>query len=134
MAHSTVSFAAGAGVVAASLLIVGPNPAVAVADRHGLGHSDNDYRKNGSSGHGGNRKGAASNFVTDVIAGVSAIAGVDKNSKPDLDPPKMDLDPPKMQLGPSGVGENRFAAESIAPEGQMALRSAPSPRRRSETT
>ena len=117
MAHSTVSFAAGAGVVAASLLIVGPNPAVAVADKHGLGHSNNDHRKNGSSGHGGNRKGAASNFVTDVIAGIGAIAGVDKNSKPDLDPPK-------MQLGTSGVGEDLYAAESIAPEGPMALRSA----------
>lgn len=35
VAHSTVRFAAGAGVIAASLLIVGPNPAQAVADKHG---------------------------------------------------------------------------------------------------
>jgi hypothetical protein len=116
VAHSTVRFAAGTGVVAASLLIVGPNPAVAVADRHWWGHSNNDHRKNGSSVHGGHPKRAASNFVTNVI-GIGAIAGVDTNAKPDLDPPK-------MELGTSSVGEDLFAAESIAPEGQMALRSA----------
>ncbi len=57
MAHSTVRFAAGASVVAASLMIVGPNPAQAVADKHGSGpHSNTDSRKNGSGGQGGNAK------------------------------------------------------------------------------
>ena len=87
MAHSTVRIAAGAGVVAASLLIVGPNPAPAVADKPGSGHSNNDYRKNGSGGQGGNAKRAASNFVRDVVNGISSIAGIDRNSKPNLDPP-----------------------------------------------
>ncbi len=43
VAQSTIRFAAGAGVVAASLLIVGPNPAHAVADKHGSGtHSKHE--------------------------------------------------------------------------------------------
>ncbi len=105
-------------MVAASLLIVGPNPATAVADKPGSGHSNNDYRKNGSGGQGGNAQRAASNFVRDVVNGISSIAGIDKNSKPNLDPPKMDL-------GTAGSDTPQlFAVESLAPEGQTAMRSA----------
>ncbi len=118
MAQSTVRIAAGAGVVAASLLIVGPNPADAAADRHGSGQYNNDYRKNGSGAQGGYAKRAASNFVTDVVDGISTIAGIDNNSKPNLDPPKMDL-------GTSGSAtEDLFVVQSLAPEGQTAMRSA----------
>ena len=50
MAQSTIRFAAGASVVAASLLVAGPNPAHAVADKHGSGsHSTDDDRKGGSN-------------------------------------------------------------------------------------
>ena len=105
-------------MVAASLLIVGPNPAAAVADRPGSGHSNNDYRNNGSGGQGGNAKRAASNFVRDVVNGVSSIAGIDRNSKPNLDPPTMDL-------GTAGSDTPQlFVVESLAPEGQTAMRSA----------
>lgn len=121
MVHSTVRIAAGASVVAASLLIVGPNPADAAADRHGSGHSNNDNRKNGSGAQGGYAKRAASNFVSDVVNGISSIAGIDKRSKPNLEPPKMDL-------GTSGSDtEDLFVVQSLAPEGQMAMRSAAIP-------
>ena len=66
-------------MVAASLLIVGPNPAQAVADKHGSGsHFDNDSRKNVSSGKGGNAQRAVSNWVKDVIGGFG-IAGQDRS-------------------------------------------------------
>ena len=126
VAHSTVRIAAGAGVIAASLLIVGPNPADAAADRHGSGQYNNDYRKNGSGAQGGYAKRSASNtaharseteFVRDVVSGISGIAGIDDNSKPDLAPPKMDL-------GTSSPTENLLAVQSLAPESQTAARSA----------
>ena len=104
-------------MVAASLLIVGPNPAAAVADRPGSGHSNNDYRKNGSGGQGGNANRAASNFVRDVVNGISGIAGIDNNSKPNLDPPKMDL-------GTAGSDSPQlFVVESLAQiaQGQITL-------------
>jgi hypothetical protein len=117
VAHSTVRIAAGAGVVAASLLIVGPNPASAVADRHGSGHSNNDYKKkNGASSQGGYAKRAASNFVKDIVNGINTIAGIDNDSKPNLDPPKMDL-------GGSNTSDF-FTVESVAPQSQTAMRSA----------
>ncbi|MGZ6777401.1 MAG: hypothetical protein ACXVGO_00250 [Mycobacterium sp.] len=87
MAHSTVRFAAGAGVVAASLLIVGPNPAQAVADKHGSGNHIDDYRKNRSSGY---PKGGVSNWVNDM-AGIGNFADPQQDSKSNLDPPLMDL-------------------------------------------
>jgi hypothetical protein len=118
VAYSTVRIAAGAGVVAASLLIAGPNPAAAVADRHGSGHSNDDFRQNGSSGQGGTIRQGASNLVKDVVSGIGSIAGIDRNSKPNLDPPKMDL-------GTAGSDTPQlFMAESLAPEGQPAMRSA----------
>ena len=84
MAHSAIRIAAGAGVVAASLLIVGPNPADAAADEDRSGsYSENDQA------------------------------------------PKPDLDPPQMELGTGGSDlEDDALAESFAPEGQVALRSA----------
>jgi hypothetical protein len=104
-------------VVAASLLIVGPNPP-AYADRHGSGHSNNDYRKSGSKGSSGSVNRIASNVVNDVIDGVGRIAGIDGNSRPNLDPPKMDL-------GTGGVDTPElFVVESLAPQGQTAMRSA----------
>jgi hypothetical protein len=117
VAHSAVRIAAGAGVVAASLLIVGPNPAAAVADRHGSDHFDNDFRTNRSGGQGGITQRGASNFVKDVVNGIGRITGIDMNSKPNLDPPRMDL-------GTGGVDTPDFFVESIAPQGQTAMRSA----------
>jgi hypothetical protein len=116
VAHSTVRFAAGAGVVAASLLILGPNPAHAVADKHGPGSQfDNDSRKNVSSGKGGNAQRPVSNWVKDVIGGFD-IAGQD--AKPDLDPPLMNLG--------TGGGDLQDVAvvNTLAPQGQAAMRSA----------
>jgi hypothetical protein len=116
VAHSTVRFAAGAGVVAASLLIVGPNPAQAIADKHGPGSQfDNDSRKNVSSGKGGNAQGAGSNWVNDVLGGFG-IAGQD---------PQPDLDPPLMNLGTGGGDlEDVAVVNSFAPQAQTAMRSA----------
>jgi hypothetical protein len=116
VAHSTVRFAAGAGVVAASLLIVGPNPAQAVADKHGPGsHFDNDPRKNVSSGKGGNAQRPVSNWVKDVIGGF----GIGDQG------PKPDLDPPLMNLGTGGGDpEDLVVVNSLAPQPQTAMRSA----------
>lgn len=96
-------------MVAASLLIVGPNPAQAAADKHGSGQSNNDVGKKGSSGQGGNAK----------------RGGTNSDSKPDLDPPV-------MQLGTSGgdvadlpvVNSEDLAVTNIAPDGQVAVQSA----------
>lgn len=115
MAHSTVRFAAGAGVIAASLLVVGPNPAHAFADKHGPGgHSYDDHRKNGSGGRGGGAGGGSSNTsVNDVVTG-----GI-------VDQPPLNLDPPQMNLGTSGSDLGDLAVtDSAAPQGQAALRSA----------
>jgi hypothetical protein len=116
VAHSTVRFAAGAGVVAASLLILGPNPAQAVADKHGPGsHVGNDSRKNVSSGKGGSAQRPVSNWVKDAIGGFG-IAGQDA---------KPDLDPPLMNLGTGGGGlEDVAVVDSVAPQAQTAMRSA----------
>jgi hypothetical protein len=68
VAHSTVRFAAGAGVLAASLLIAGPNPAHAVADKHGSGaHAKNDNRKNGSGSPLGDVEPGVANPVEDAL-------------------------------------------------------------------
>lgn len=108
VAYSTVRFAAGAGVVVASLLIVGPNPAQAVADKHGSGNRIEDYRKNGSSGY---PKGGASNWA--------GLDEAEQDSKSNLDPPLMDS--PAVGGDPGDLAVvNSFAAEDEAP----ALRSA----------
>ncbi|MFY9918277.1 MAG: hypothetical protein WAL26_07765, partial [Mycobacterium sp.] len=83
MAHSTVRIAAGASVVAASLLIVGPNPADAAADKHGSrSHSEIDSW----NGQGGNAQRGASTWVSDVLD-----IGAGQAEKPDLEPPLMDF-------------------------------------------
>ncbi len=129
MAQSTIRLAAGAGVVAASLLIVGPHPAQAVADKHGSGsHSKNDDRKNGSNRRGNRPKPS----VPNLLNGVLNIRGTAKDPIPDLAPPATDLEPPVMDLGPRvmdlGTGgsdlEDLAVVQSIAPEGPTALRSA----------
>ena len=113
MAYSTVRIAAGAGVVAASLLIVGPNPAPAFADKPGW--SSDDYGNNGPGRQGGYAKRDASNVVKDVINGTSSFPDTGEDSKPDADPRKMDL---------GSNDEDPVVTESFAPEGQMAMRSA----------
>ena len=111
VAHSTVRIAAGAGVVAASLLIVGPNPADAVADGRGSGSR---FENDDWTAQGGNAQRRASDGVNDVLN----AGGADKTPKPDLNSPVMDL-------GTGGSGSEDLAmVESFAPEGQVALRSA----------
>src|SRR6185436_5806738 len=97
VAHSAIRIAAGAGAVAASLLIVGPNPAGAAADEDGQGsYSENDDW----NGPGATR---------------GTIRGTEQA-------PKTDLDPPQMKLGTSGSDlEDNALVENSAPEGQVAL-------------
>ncbi|OBB08976.1 hypothetical protein A5662_09020 [Mycobacteriaceae bacterium 1482268.1] len=90
-------------MVAASLLIVGPNPAQAVADKDGRGSVTNeDSRRGGSHGHG-NLGRAVSDFVNNVLRGGAR---------------KRNLTPPEMEIGDPAI------VESVAPEGPVALRSA----------
>ena len=107
-------FAAGAGVVAASLLIVGPYPAQAVADKHGSGsHSWNDERGNGS-----NRPSGQQRSGSDRVNDVPDIGDVDGDSK-------SPLDPPLMNLGTGGSDlEDLATVDSIAPDSPVTLRSA----------
>ncbi|WP_123023887.1 hypothetical protein [Mycolicibacterium stellerae] len=115
MAHSTVRFAAGAGVVA-SLLIGGPNPAQAQADGHALGpYANDDYQNIGSSGQSNGLKRPVSNWVNDV----PSVLGIgDKDPKPNLDPPPMDL-------GTGGsVLEDVPTVSSFSAEEPIAMRSA----------
>ncbi|HKV17611.1 MAG TPA: hypothetical protein VJR50_01170 [Mycobacterium sp.] len=110
MAHSTVRIAAGAGLVAASLLIVGPTPAPALADKYGS--SNDDYRNNGSA-----KRGGVSNVVKDVINGINSFTGAGADNKSDRNP--------TMDVG--GGAEELYMVQSAAPEGQMAMRSAAVP-------
>jgi hypothetical protein len=135
LVQSTIRFAAGAGVFAASLLIVGPNPAQAVADKNGSGSdSRNDDRKSGSNRHGNRAKPSVPNLLNDVLE----VAGNDKGLLSDLTRPAMDLAtagndksllpdlaPPVMELTTAGSDFADLAiAQSIAPEGPITLRSA----------
>jgi hypothetical protein len=130
--QSTIRFAAGAGVFAASLLIVGPDPAQAVADRNGSGsHSGNDDWKGGSNRPGNRTKPS----VPDLVNNVLEVAGNDKGLLPDLAPPVMDvgavgidkgllpdLAPPLMDLTTAGSDLADLATtQSIAPEGPITL-------------
>jgi hypothetical protein len=117
VAHSTVRVAAGASVVAASLLIVGPNPAQAVADKDGSGIFNNDYRKNGSSGRGDSGNRIVSNLVQDVL-GIGGTGVGANDAKPDLAPQLMDLG-----TGGGDV-EDLAVVNSFAVQDQTALRSA----------
>jgi hypothetical protein len=114
VAHSTVRFAAGAGVLAASLLIAGPNPAHAVADKHGSGsaHDNGDW----TNGNRGGAKQGVANVVKDVLP-VGGVGGADNDAKPDLDPPPMSL--------PEGVDtENLAVADTFDVAAPTVLRSA----------
>ena len=76
MAQSTVRIAARAGVVAASLLVLGPMPAHASADKHGSGsHSKHDNRNELL----GSPNETLSNFANDVLG---------------VDTPKSSITPP----------------------------------------
>jgi len=115
VAQSTIRVAAGAGVVAASLLIAGPNPAHAIADKHGLGpHSVYEDRNDRPNGPSNRRNSGGLSWAKDV----SNTAGGVKDPKPSTAPPLMDLGTGGSDLDDLAV------AESIAPEGPMALRSA----------
>ena len=103
--------------MAASLLIVGPNPAQAVADKHGSGSQyTDDNQKNGSSGQGGNVLRTPSNSVNDVLD-MGSLGGAVKDPKPDLEPPPMDLGTGGGDL------EDLATVNSFAPQDQVALRS-----------
>jgi hypothetical protein len=129
VAHSTVRFAAGAGVVAASLLIVGPNPAQAVADRHGPGwHSDDDYRKNGASGQAGNAKRPASNWLNDTLRQFGLV-GTGNSQTPVIEPPPMNLGSDSAELfvvqSADAPVAMRSAAVAETPAGDNAPAAAP---------
>ena len=115
MTHSTIRFAAGAGVVAASLLIVGPNPAQAVADKHGSGsHSRNDELGNRSNRPSSGQKRSAPDSVNRVLD----LGDADGDSKSPVDPPQMNLGTGRSDL------EDLATVDSIAPDGPVTLRSA----------
>jgi hypothetical protein len=121
VAQSTIRCAAGAGVVAASLLIMGPNPAQAVADKHGSGsHYQFNGQKNRENRQGNGQEGGGANWVNDVfdIEGSDDSDGSDNDQTPSFDPPLMDL-----STGGSDL-EDLAVVQSIAPDGPVALRSA----------
>lgn len=97
MVQSTIRFAAGAGVVAASLLIVGPCPAPAVADEGGSSSQEP--------------------FGRDSADDDSPDSSIGADSKSAIDGP--------MNLGTGASDlEDLAVADSIAPDGPVTLRSA----------
>ena len=99
MAHSTIRFAAGAGVVAASLLIVGPNPADAVADEDGSSSQERLRPRFGE--------------MTTKPRQQRRCGSRNRRSTV------------QMNLGTGGSDlEDVALADSFAPDGQVALRSA----------
>ena len=115
MAQSTIRFAAGAGVVAASLLIVGPYPAQAVADKHGSGsHSRNDELGNRSNRPSSGQQRSGPDSVNRVLD----LGDADGDSKSPVDPPQMNLGTGRSDL------EDLATVDSIAPDGPVTLRSA----------
>ena len=115
MAQSTIRFAAGAGVVAASLLIVGPYPAEAVADKHGSGsHSRHDELENRSNRPSSGQKRSGPDSVNRVLD----LGAADRDSKSPVDPPQMNLGTGRSDL------EDLATVDSIAPDGPATLRSA----------
>ena len=115
MAQSTIRFAAGAGVVAASLLIVGPYPAEAVADKHGSGsHSRHDELENRSNRPSSGQKRSGPDSVNRVLD----LGDADRDSKSPVDPPQMNLGTGRSDL------EDLATVDSIAPDGPATLRSA----------
>jgi hypothetical protein len=98
--QSTVRFAASASLIAASLLMVGPNPAQAVADKHGPGsYSKNDARKNGANRKADNPPRRISDFVNGAVHS----GDFDGNSRLDLIPPPMALRSAAVAEQPVGV-------------------------------
>jgi hypothetical protein len=115
VAQSTIRFAAGAGVVAASLLIVGPYPAEAVADKHGSGsHSRHDELENRSNRPSSGQKRSGPDSVNRVLD----LGDADRDSKSPVDPPQMNLGTGRSDL------EDLATVDSIAPDGPATLRSA----------
>lgn len=107
VAYSTVRFVAGAGVIAASLLIAGPNPAQATADKQGSSHHGNDG-KNGSSG--GNAKSGGSNFnAVDDQATALRSASIAEQSARD----NVSAAAPQSGSGYSGQSATSFRAPRV---------------------
>ncbi|PEG41958.1 hypothetical protein CQY20_03490 [Mycolicibacterium agri] len=99
-------------MIAASLLIAGPNPAHAVADKNGSGsHSKHDSRKNGSHGHDRSFQKRVSDWVNDAF-------DADRGRKPG----KPDSAPPLMDPGTSGGDLGELGALTV--DAPVALRSA----------
>ena len=116
VAQSTVRLAAGAGVVAASLLILGPFPAEAVADKHGSGsHTGNDDWLNRSDKPGSGSQGPGRNLTNSIRDGLNAVGA----PRPSIEPPPMNLGTSSSDLGAPMTVES-FAV-SDAP---VAMRSA----------
>ncbi len=116
VSHSGVRFAAGAGVVAAALLVVGPNPAQAVADKHGSGHHSEEDRMGGSSGQRATTNRGSSSAGKDG----SGFGGSGQDAYPDVAPPMMDLGSAGVELG-----DSPYVSTFAAPDEQAtALRSA----------
>jgi hypothetical protein len=111
VAQSTIRFAASASVIAASLLVAGPNPAQAVADKHGSGsHNQYDGSKGGFNSRGGIGPSGVSTWVSGVLGGGD-------NQTSSIDSP--------LQLGADNTDVGDFAVtQSVAPDGPVALRSA----------
>jgi hypothetical protein len=102
VAQSTIRFAAGASVVAASLLVAGPNPAQAVADKHGSGSHNTDNDRNGGAIIRSSIGKIGANWV-------SGVFGASDNS------PSIESD---------GGGLEDLAVAQSASDGTVALRSA----------
>ncbi len=110
VAQATVRIAAG-GVVAASLLILGPLPAQAVADKHG----SDSHSKHNDQGNHSNKPGSDRGGPRD---GLSAVGG----AKPSTDPPQMNLGTVGSDLGELAIPDS---VETFAvADGPVALRSA----------
>jgi hypothetical protein len=97
VAQSTIRFAAGASVVAASLLVAGPNPAQAVADKHGSDSHNNSNDRNGGA--------ISRSSIGKIVLG----AGGSDNS---------------LSIESDGGGLEDLAVAQSASDGAVALRSA----------
>jgi hypothetical protein len=108
VAQSTIRFAAAASVIVGSLLVAGPNPAQAVADRHGSGShrntidSKSDLISRSNIGSGG---------VGNWSSGALGTGGREQ----------------APSLASSGELSDLAEPQSIAPDGPVALRSAAVP-------
>jgi hypothetical protein len=103
VAESTIRFAAGASIIAASLKVAGPNPAQAVADKHNSPSytKDND-RSSSTTNRSSIGGGSGGNWMNGVLGGTD-------NDQP-----------PLLANGGGDVA----AVQSIDSDGPVALRSA----------